>query len=53
MEWGGQSWAEGRGYQLLLHVVRQKEASGQVPLEQVSELLGEGAARKRGEGNTD
>lgn len=51
--WGGQSWAEGRGYPLLLHLLKQKEASGRVLLEQVSELLGEGAVRKRGEGNTD
>lgn len=46
---GHSSWAEGKGYAGHLLRVTQKEASGWVPWEQVSELLGEGAVRERGE----
>lgn len=46
---GHSSWVEGKGYAGHLLRVTLGEASGWVPWEQVSELLGEGAVRERGE----
>lgn len=46
---GHSSGAEGKGYAGHLLRATPREVSGWVPGEQVSELLGEGAVRERGE----